>query len=44
MAATADFSRECFAGELELWAHIDNVLQAMQDAAAALELDGRLAA
>ncbi len=43
-AATADFSRECFAGGLELWAHIANVLQAMQDAAAELELDGRLAA
>lgn len=42
-AATADFSRECFAGGLELWAHIANVLEAMQDAAAELELDGRLA-
>ena len=41
--ATAGFSRECFAGGLELWDHIANVLQAMQDAAAELELDGRLA-
>jgi putative nucleotidyltransferase with HDIG domain len=39
----ADFSRECFAGSLELWTHIQNVLTAMQDAADALELDGRLA-
>ncbi len=40
---TADFSRECFAGQLELWTHIANVLQAMQADAAVLELDGRLA-
>lgn len=40
---TADFSRVCFAGELDLWTHIGNVLQAMQADAAALELDGRLA-
>lgn len=40
---TADFSRECFNGKLELWDHIENVLQAMQSAAAELELDGRLA-
>jgi len=42
-AATADFSRECFAGGLELWDHAANVLEAMQGAAAELELDGRLA-
>lgn len=41
---TADFSRECFAGGLELWDHIQNVLAAMQGAAAELDLDGRLAA
>lgn len=40
---TADFSRECFGGALELWQHIGNVLTAMQDAAEVLELDGRLA-
>lgn len=42
-AVTADFSRVCFDGRLELWAHIENVLAAMQGEAAALELDGRLA-
>ncbi|MDE2689953.1 MAG: HDIG domain-containing protein [Acidobacteriota bacterium] len=40
---TADFSRECFDGELELWQHAGNVLAAMQGVAAELELDGRLA-
>jgi predicted hydrolase (HD superfamily) len=40
---TADFSRECFNGQLELWQHIGNVLTAMQGAAEVLELDGRLA-
>ncbi len=40
---TADFSRECFDGELELWQHAGNVLVAMQGIAAQLELDGRLA-
>ncbi|MEJ2746430.1 MAG: HDIG domain-containing protein [Anaerolineae bacterium] len=40
---TADFSRACFDGQLDLWSHIGNVLTAMQDAAEALELDGRLA-
>lgn len=40
---TADFSRACFGGGLELWGHIENVLTAMQAAAAELELDGRLA-
>ena len=42
-AATADFSRACFAGSLDLWRHVGNVLEAMQGAAAELELDGRLA-
>jgi len=42
--ATADLSTRCFDGGLELWAHAQNVLEAMQGAAAALELDGRLAA
>lgn len=42
-AVTADFSRACFDGALELWEHVGNVLAAMQLAAAALELDGRLA-
>jgi putative nucleotidyltransferase with HDIG domain len=41
--ATADFSRECFGGKLELWDHVGNVLAAMRSAAASLELDGRLA-
>jgi putative nucleotidyltransferase with HDIG domain len=40
---TADFSRACFDGSLELWEHVGNVLAAMQGAASALELDGRLA-
>lgn len=42
-AVTADFSRACFAGQLELWEHAGNVLAAMQGAAATLDLDGRLA-
>lgn len=42
-AATADFSRVCFGGGLELWEHAGNVLAAMQGAAAELDLDGRLA-
>ena len=42
--ATAEFSRVCFDGSLELWQHVQNVLGAMQDAAEPLELDGRLAA
>lgn len=40
---TADFSRVCFNGQLDLWTHIGNVLSAMQDTAGVLELDGRLA-
>jgi putative nucleotidyltransferase with HDIG domain len=41
--ATAEFSRACFGGELELWPHVGNVLAAMQHVAAELDLDGRLA-
>lgn len=41
--ATDEFSAACFDGELELWQHVENVLQAMQSAAAELDLDGRLA-
>lgn len=40
---TEDFSRECFDGNLELWQHIGNVLQAMQRDADLLGLDGRMA-
>jgi putative nucleotidyltransferase with HDIG domain len=43
MEVTADFSRECFDGKLDLWEHIGNVLAAMQAEADLLELDGRLA-
>lgn len=42
-AATADFSRVCFGGQLDLWQHVDNVLAAMKGIAAELDLDGRLA-
>ena len=42
-SATADFSAACFAGQLDLWQHVGNVLAAMQGAAAELDLDGRLA-
>ena len=38
--ATADFSRECFDGQLDLWTHIGNVLTAMQGDAARLGLAG----
>jgi putative nucleotidyltransferase with HDIG domain len=41
--ATADFSRACFGGGLELWDHVGRVLEAMREAAVELELDGRLA-
>lgn len=41
--ATEDFSRVAFGGALALAEHIGNVLAAMQGAAAALDLDGRLA-
>jgi putative nucleotidyltransferase with HDIG domain len=39
-SATADFSRVCFGGSLDLWQHVGNVLAAMQGAAAELGLDG----
>jgi putative nucleotidyltransferase with HDIG domain len=42
-AVTGDFSRVCFDGQLDLWGHVTNVLQAMQLRATALGLDGRLA-
>jgi putative nucleotidyltransferase with HDIG domain len=42
-AATADFSRACFDGRLELWEHVGNVLESMKGIAVDLELDGRLA-
>jgi putative nucleotidyltransferase with HDIG domain len=42
-AATADFSRVCFEGKLELWEHVANVLVAMKGVATELDLDGRLA-
>lgn len=42
-AVTAEFSRECLGGELDLWTHVSNVLQAMQARADRLALDGRLA-
>ena len=42
-AATEDFSRVCFGGELDLWQHVGNVLAALQAIAAELDLDGRLA-
>ncbi len=41
--ATADFAKQCYGGELDLWQHTNNVLEAMQGAAAALKLDGSLA-
>lgn len=41
--AVAAFSRNSFAGGLELWPHVANVLSSMQTIAAELELDGRLA-
>lgn len=36
---TADFSRVCFGGELELWTHVQNVLTAMQNKAEELGLN-----
>ena len=40
---TVDFSRERFGRELEFWQHAGNLVAAIQDVAAELELDGRLA-
>ncbi len=40
--ATADFSRQCFDGSLDLWEHVGNVLESLKGIAAELELDGRL--
>lgn len=37
---TADFSRACFDGRLDLWNHIENVLTAMQADAVRLGLNG----
>ena len=41
--AAADFSGKCFNGELDVWTHAGNVLEAMQRCAKSLELDGALA-
>ncbi|MDP6060810.1 MAG: hypothetical protein QGH33_18025, partial [Pirellulaceae bacterium] len=41
--ATTDFSIACFGGQLDLWHHVANILEAMQGIAEALDLDGRLA-
>lgn len=42
--ATRELADACFDGRLDLWEHVRHVLTAMQEAAADLELDGRLAA
>lgn len=42
-SVTHEFSQACFEGQLELWEHVNNVLEAMKLEAAPLELDGRLA-
>jgi len=42
-AVTADFSRVCFDGKLDLWEHVGNVMEAMKGVAGELDLDGRLA-
>ena len=42
-ADTTAFSEQCFDGKLQLWEHVGEVLAAMQEAAAELELDGRMA-
>lgn len=39
--ATEDFSNACYNGGLDLWTHMQNVLDAMQNDAAVLNLDGR---
>jgi len=41
-ADTAEFSRACFDGKLELWDHVGNVLAAMQGVARELELNGNV--
>ena len=41
--ATREVSDQCLNGQLELWDHAANVLAAMKDEAATLELEGRLA-
>ncbi len=41
MEVTTDFSNACFEGKLDLWEHIGNVMQAMQDRAEELKLAGR---
>ena len=38
---TADFSRACFDGQLALWDHVGNVLEAMKGIAGELGLDGQ---
>lgn len=38
--AVADFSSACYEGNLDLWTHTENVLEAMQNSAAQLHLDG----
>jgi predicted hydrolase (HD superfamily) len=40
---TEAFNQACFAGALELWPHVGNVIEAMQGVAASLDLDGHLA-
>ncbi|MFK7804452.1 MAG: HDIG domain-containing metalloprotein [Anaerolineae bacterium] len=40
---TADFSNACFDGNLDLWTHIGNVLDAMKERAEDLKLAGRSA-
>ncbi len=42
LEATADFSLNCFDGNLDLWQHMENVLLAMQSDAVTLQLDGTL--
>ena len=41
--ATEEFSQHCFAGNLQLWEHIGNVMNGMQAEAELLGLDGSLA-
>ena len=43
LEVTADFSRECYDGKLDLWDHIANVLAAMQERADYLGLAGQAA-